>query len=239
MKIIDAIWEERNLGVKTYEILLEKGDISDDVAVELQKLIGDYFVVKIPSELSFLMKVVQDNGFQYIEDIIHVEHDLSEVPRNRIIQRLYDETTFRLMNDKDYEQLFSEIKDGMYEDDRISNDPYFGKEKSAIRYLNWIKDLMSKNALFYAIRYRDDSTGFVVLETKDGSTYHSVLGGGYRKYRKSGIGIIQKEQEITKSLGGKRVITSVSSNNVGQFKALIMNGYRPYGIDHIFIKHVI
>ena len=38
-------------------------------------------------------------------------------------------------------------------------------------------------------------------------------------------------------MGGKRVITSVSSNNVGQFRALIMNGYKPYAVDHVLIRH--
>ena len=237
MIITDAVWEKRNLGVKTYEITIEPTDSSEIIVSELTNLDAEYIVIKLSSELSDYMTVIQKFGFKYIEDLIHVEHDLRDVQRNRILQRLYDETTYRQMNEEDLNHLFSEIKDGMFEDDRISKDPMFGKDISAVRYLNWTKDLFDKDALFYVIRYRDDSTGFVILETKDGKTYHSVLGGGYKKYRKSGIGIIQKEQEITKSLGGKRVITSVSSNNVGQFKALIMNGYMPYSIDHIFIKH--
>lgn len=237
MKIIDAIWEKRNLGVSSYEVVIETEDSASDIEKKLAELDADYIVVKVPSEHSDVLESVQKSGFGYIEDLIHVEHDLSEVTRNRIIQRLYDETTYREMNDEDLEQLWSEIKDGMFDSDRISTDSHFGKEKAATRYLNWTKDLLEKGARFYAIRYRDDSTGFVILDTKDGLTYNSILGGGYRKYRKSGIGIIQKEQEITKSLGGKRVTTAVSSNNVGQFKALIMNGYKPYMIEHIFIKH--
>ena len=238
LKIIDAKWEQRNLNTKTYEIIIESGDEPQYVKSEISKLNGRYIVVKIPSELNDNLIVVQELGFKYIEDMINVEHDLREVPRNRILQRLYDETTYRRMTDDDIEELFEEVRDGMFENDRISNDPIFGKELSAKRYMNWIKDLLEKSALFYTIIYKNDSTGFVVLETKDNLNYHSVLGGGYRKYRKSGIGIIQKEQEITKSLGGRKVFTSVSSNNIGQLKALIMNGYMPYSIEHILIKHV-
>lgn len=237
MKIVEAVWEKRNLGVSSYEVIIEKDDSTDEIEKKLSELDAEYIVVKVSSDNSVVLPSVQKAGFEYIEDLIHVEHDLSEVARNRIIQRLYDETTYREMNEEDKQQLWAEIADGMFDSDRISNDPHFGKEKAAVRYTNWIKDLLTKGAKIYAIRYRDDSTGFVILETKDGLTYHSVLGGGYRKYRKSGIGIIQKEQEITKSLGGKRVVTTVSSNNVGQFKALIMNGYKPYAIEHIFIKH--
>ena len=238
MRIVNAVWEKKNLGVNAYELSIETGDNIDEVKQQIENIDGDYIVIKVPSDLSEFNSIVQELGFLYIEDLIHVEHDLKEVERNRIIQRLYDETTYREMTDEDFEQLITEIKDGMFDSDRISNDPHFGKEKAANRYINWSKDLRNKGARFYAIRYRDDNTGFVVLDTKDQITYSSILGGGYQKYRKSGIGIIQKEQEITKALGGKRVVTTVSSNNVGQFKALIMNGYKPYAIEHVFVKHI-
>lgn len=238
MRIVNAVWEKKNLGVNAYELSIETGDNIDEVKQQIENIDGDYIVIKVPSDLSEFNSIVQELGFLYIEDLIHVEHDLKEVERNRIVQRLYDETTYREMTDEDFEQLITEIKDGMFDSDRISNDPHFGKEKAANRYINWSKDLHNKGARFYAIRYRDDSTGFVVLDTKDQITYSSILGGGYQKYRKSGIGIIQKEQEITKALGGKRVVTTVSSNNVGQFKALIMNGYKPYSIEHVFVKHI-
>ena len=125
----------------------------------------------------------------------------------------------------------------MFDNDRISNDSCFPKGVSAKRYINWTNDLKDKGALFYVITYGNESTGFVVLEKKDDDVYYSVLGGGYEKFRRSGMGIIQKEPEIARRLGGKRLITSVSSNNVNQLKALIGNGYMPYAIDHVLIKH--
>ncbi len=238
MKIIDAIWEQRNLGVKTYEITIEAEDDLLTFADEINELDGQYLVAKMSTEIRGAVDVVQNSGFRYIEDMIHVEHDLRDVCRNRILQRLYDETTFRRMTENDIRQMYEEIHDGMFENDRISNDVIFGKEKAAERYINWIEDLIEKGAFPYVIRYREDNTGFVILQTDDAKIYHSVLGGGYKKYRKSGMGIIQKEQEIVKLLGGKKVITSVSSNNANQLKALILNGYMPYGVDHIFVKHV-
>ena len=49
--------------------------------------------------------------------------------------------------------------------------------------------------------------------------------------------LVQKEQEIVKSLGGKFVSTNVSSNNVNQCKALLANGYTIRNINHVFVKH--
>ena len=88
MKIIDAIWEKRNLGVSSYEVVIEAEDSASDIEKKLAELDADYIVVKVPTEHSDVLESVQKSGFSYIEDLIHVEHDLSEVTRNRIIYKL-------------------------------------------------------------------------------------------------------------------------------------------------------
>ena len=237
MIIVNATWEKRNLGVTTTEITIESGDNEDSVKEQLSLISSEYSVVKVPSNMGQILKVVQENGYVFIEDMIHVEHDLNEVEMNRVLKRLYEKTSYREMTDSDFEQLLQEVENGMFDNDRISNDDFFAKGLSSKRYMNWIKDLREKGTRFFAITYGNDCSGFVALEKKTDETYYSVLGGGYEKYRKSGLGIIQKEPEITRKLGGKRLVTSVSSNNVGQLKALIMNGYKPYSIDHVLVKH--
>lgn len=237
MKIVDAVWEKRNLGVTASEITIEKGDEPERVNEQLSRIDSEYSVVKLPSEMSGILTVIQRNGYEFIEDMIHVEHDLHEVVMSRIQKRLYDKTSYRVMTERDHEQLRAEIEKGMFANDRISNDSFFSKDISARRYINWTNDLKEKGAGFYAITYGDESIGFVVLDKQDEKTYYSVLGGGYEKFRGSGLGIVQKEPEITRLLGGKRLVTSVSSNNLNQLKALIMNGYRPYAIDHVLVKH--
>ena len=237
MIVVNATWEERNLGVTTTEITIESGDNEDAVKEQLSLISSEYSVVKVPSNMGQILKAVQENGYVFIEDMIHVEHDLNEVEMNRVLKRLYEKTSYREMTDSDFEQLLQEVEKGMFDNDRISNDDFFAKGLSSKRYMNWIKDLREKGTRFFAITYGNDCSGFVALEKKTDETYYSVLGGGYEKYRKSGLGIIQKEPEITRKLGGKRLVTSVSSNNVGQLKALIMNGYKPYSIDHVLVKH--
>lgn len=237
MRIVNAIWEERNLGVTTTEITIERDDCPESMDAQLSLVDSEYSVIKIPSNMDRVLKVVQNHGYKFIEDMIHVEHDLNEVEMSPVLKRLYEKTSYREMTDQDFDQLQAEIEKGMFDNDRISNDEFFAKGLSSKRYMNWTKDLRSHGALFFVITYGNESSGFVALEKKDEKTYYSVLGGGYEKFRKSGLGIIQKEPEITRKLGGKRLVTSVSSNNVGQLKALIMNGYKPYAIDHVLVKH--
>lgn len=237
MKVVNAYWEERNLGVYTCEVQMENSDKIESIKDDLEKLSAQYIVIKVPSERSDILSYIQKKGYQYIEDIIHVEHDLHEIVRNRMYQRLYDATGYRKMTQYDIEQLKYEIGRGMFSCDRISNDPAFDNDKTARRYLNWVDDLIEQKALLYVILYRGDPAGFIILQTKDGIIYNSVIGGGYAKYRNTGLGIVQKEQEIVRNLGGKRVETQVSSNNPGQLRALEINGYTTKSINHILIKH--
>lgn len=237
MKVVNAVWEKRNLGVDTYEITFDKKDRIEEIAEEFEHISATYMVVKVPSERSDLGIYVQKKGYYYMEDLILVEHDLHETMRNPLHQRLYDAMSYKKMTEEDIHVLEKEIQDGMFDSDRISQDNLFGKEMSAVRYRNWTRDLLMQGALPYVILYKQEPAGFIILQTRDGICYESVLGGGYQKYRMTGLGIVQKEQEIVKKLGGKKVVTHVSSNNVSQLKALAMNGYVPANVEHIFIKH--
>lgn len=237
MKVIDAFWEERNLGKTTAEIIIDYSDDLDSISEELKKVDKQYIVCKVASGRSDVLYYLQNERYKYIEDQIEFEHDLHEVNRNRVMQRLYDSLDYRVMNQEDIDNLYEEISKGMFDSDRISLDPCFDKIISANRYKNWIRDMLDKDAIPYVFSYKGEPAGFIILITADKRTYRSVLGGGYLKFRKSGLGIVVKEMEIVKSLGGKKVTTAVSTNNANQVKALIMNGYIPSKIDHVLIKH--
>ena len=237
MKIIDSVWEKENLGVTSKEIIIDMNDGIDDVKNGLSAINDQYIVVKIPASKFEIMNLVQDMGYRFVEELISVEHDLHEVKRNRILQRLYDSLDYRKMNDEDIDTLYHEIDKGMFDSDRISNDPHFSPELSARRYRNWVASMLKNGAIPYVMSYKGEPAGFIILTTKDRLVYHSVLGGGYEKFRKTGLGMVQKEQEIVKLLGGKLVTTNVSSNNVNQCKALLANGYTVTNINHVFVKH--
>lgn len=237
MKVIDAVWEQRNLGIDVCEIELEKGDSQEEFENQIRNVSADYISVKLPSDMSHLIDMIQANGFSYREDLIHVRHDLHPIQRSSIQQRMYDLVSYHIMNDTEILELKQEIKDGMFSTDRFSTDERFTQEQCTNRYANWVDDLLSNGAIPYVMEYKGQHSGFIILTKKDDKVYQSVLGGAYAKFRKSGMGIVQKEQEIVKQLGGKCVETTVSSNNVGQLKALIVNGYVPFSIDHVFVNY--
>lgn len=237
MRIIDAKWEEKNIGVTTAEIVIDINDAVDEVSKTVSGIDKQYVVCKVLSGRTDVTLMLQDIGFKYIEDQIEFEHDLHEIKRSRILQRLYDSLPFKLMDEEDIKVLYEEIDRGMFDSDRISLDPFFSKNLSANRYKNWIAAMIERGAYPYVMSYKGEPAGFVILTTEDGVIYHSVLGGGYEKFRGTGLGIVNREMEITKNLGGKKLLTSVSSNNANQLKVLVSNGYVPRKVEHVLIKH--
>lgn len=238
MRVVDAYWDTKSLGKKTFELSVDELDSLEDIQNTLQRLDAEYLVVKVSSGSSEVSMKLQEMGFYFIEEQITMEHDLHEVNRNSVLQRMYDSMSYSIMDDAEFDTLLSEVKDGLFSTDRISLDPQLGMHYAVKRYVNWIKQLRESKAYLYALKYKDDLEGFVIIkETNDERIYESVLGGAFKKYRNSGLGLVQKEQDIVKKLGGKKLYTTVSSNNVSQVKALVTNGYIPMKITRVFIRH--
>ena len=128
MEIIDAVWEKRNLGISATEIQFDVNDIYEEVAEQFKNISDEYIVARVPTVRNDISLLVQGMGYSYIEDMIHVEHDLHEVKKSRMHQRLDAATDYRKMTEEDIENLGKEILDGMFFTDRISNDPHFGTE---------------------------------------------------------------------------------------------------------------
>ncbi len=238
MIVVNAVWEKRNLGVDTVEITLEQQDAIDDVRQKLSQIEGQYIVLKIPSYRPDLLQIAYDEKFQYIEDAVYVVSYLQETTRNRVMQRLYDAVTVETMDELDMEQLYQEIKNGIFDSDRIYLDPCFTHEAAKTRYINWVKDEYARGTEFLKYVYKNETIGFFALREIEAGHYTSFLGGIYGKYRVGGIGSIVKVPEEVRKRGGKKVSTSVSTNNVIQLKSLAMNGYIPESISHTFIKHI-
>ena len=237
MKIVDAVWEKRNLGVDTVEITLELNDNIDEIKRKLNEVDAKYIVLKIPSYRPDLLQIAYEEKFRYMEDMVYVVNYLQEINRNPVMQRLYDAVTVDIMSTEDMEQLYQEIENGIFDSDRIYLDTYFNHQIAKTRYLNWVKDEYTRGTEFLKYVYKNESIGFFALREVEPRHYTSFLGGIYSKYRVGGIGTIVKVPEEVKLRGGKKVSTSVSTNNAIQLKSLAMNGYIPESISHTFVKH--
>ena len=240
MKIVDAYWEKRNLGVITYELTVESPDDQNRIK-EFEKTSDyEYLVIKIPAQLLPALLSLQDEGYQFIEMNTVCSYDCNK-PYSLIgIQkRLYDSISYEKMSNDDIEYLFMRITEGMFVTDRVYIDAFFRKRQSAKRYIGWIQDEISRGANLYSILYKDKKVGFFGLSQVKDNECFAFLGGVFPEYQRIGIGVIMNCFEIdeAKRQGAKRVITSFSSNNRGAYAVHLALNYTLIDNYYVFIKH--
>ncbi|MEL7657638.1 MAG: hypothetical protein AAGU75_17220, partial [Bacillota bacterium] len=156
MKIVDAYWEKRNLGVECVEISIEPTDAVAEIHSRLKDINAPYIVIKVPSGNMDVMFKLSEWGFVFIESVINVVHDLKDIELSGIYKRINTSISYSEMGQDDCSQLFTEIQKGMFSTDRVSVDPVFSKDIGARRYVNWINDEIKKDTKIYKVYYKND-----------------------------------------------------------------------------------
>ena len=239
MKIVDAYWEKRNLGLDCVEISIELSDTATEFESRLKNIDAPYTVVKVPSNKSDILFNMTELGFTFVETLLNYVHNLKSIELTGIHKRLDNAIYYEKMNDNDFTQLYKEMQTGIFKTDRISLDPFFSCEIAAQRYLNWIRDEIARDTAIYKVCYKKDSIGFFTFKETDKDIYYPFLAGLYSKYNQSGLGmyIIQKTREECVKRQAKGISTYVSSNNISVIKVHNMLRYTFNKINYIFVKH--
>lgn len=224
MKILDAYWELRNSGLTTCEILFEKGDSFDDYpGAEIEKRFR-YSVAKIPSENLTLLHKLEAIGYNYIETQFNICVAASEIGRiDKKWNKIIDETDYRKVTNADQlEIILSNINTGLFHYDRISLDEKLGREKSAVRYCNWIQDLYSDSATeIFCLLKHGNTAGFFIIRDGLNNSIHSIIAGVFNKYQGQGlsVAVIYFYLKLAKERNAKNVFTSFSSNNIAMLNS--------------------
>ncbi|NLC78979.1 MAG: GNAT family N-acetyltransferase [Ruminococcaceae bacterium] len=239
MKIIDAVWEKRNIGVETKEIILENEDTVEAVRSTLEIEHSPYVVVKCPSERMDLRYLMTQLGFSFVECSIKITHNLKDIALTGVQKRLIDSVSYAPMKDGDIEQLYDEIRGEMFTTDRVSMDPFFTHEKSANRYICWLDDEVKRGAELFKLVYKGDTVGFFVIKETQPGIYYPFLTGMYKKYRNTGLGFVyisKPIEEIVKR-NGKGISSFISTNNSSALRMHAATGFRFEDVNYVFVKH--
>ena len=239
MKVIDAFWEKRNLGVDTVEFDLEVQDPAALVAQKIKENEKVYNVVKIPAGRSDLHFLMQELGYVYVETAFHLIHDLKAIPLSPLQKRMTDCVSYQKMNEDDVAQLYAEIKKGMFTTDRIALHPSFGVEIANQRYINWIGDELSRGCELFKLIYKEKAIGFFTFKKLSDDVYYPFLAGMYESHIRSGLGvnIVIKPVEEAVKRGAKFSDTYVVTNNLSSLTANLDYGYKIRGFSTVFHKY--
>ncbi|MGA2405357.1 MAG: hypothetical protein ABSF81_01225 [Bacteroidales bacterium] len=240
MRIIDAFWEKRNLGVNCKEIIIE----NNDTLISFSNIIGtiestEYVVFKVPTGRFDFYEMLSKHGFVFIEGSINFKLNLKDAFLSPLQQRLNATISYSEMGQNDLEKLFGEIKNGIFATDRILLDNHFSKEQAANRYINWISDDLKRTAQVYKIIYKQNTIGFFTFKQTEEGIYYPFLVGLYKHYSSSGLGFTTLRKPIDEAIkrNGREISTYASTNNTIVVRSHIQQGFSMHDIQYIFVRH--
>ena len=242
MKIIDAYWEKRNLGVDVIEVVCNEKDDATSLRHELLKINVPYSVVKIPAGCPALLIEAQNCGYQIIETGIELWGDIQKIKTPDIYSRFIPHITMERANGKTLDYILNKIKYGdIFETDRIAVDSYFSKEIAGQRYFNWAKDVLTAGGFMAVLYYKDVPVAFNLSQISkyNNSAYDGIVGGLLPAGKGKGLGflVVHAENEICKLHNGKYCVGRVSSNNLPMLRLHLQFGYEVKSITNVLVKH--
>ncbi len=244
MKIVHAVWEQQNLGVDAYEIYLDTGDTVEQLAqaeCELLEAGGKYFVVKTPVNRSDFLFGLPKLNYTFVETLfrVAVERDNYHVPLS--IARFDRElSVVRRTTDGEMEAVFDRIRDGVFKSDRISMDPYFSKEKTSTRYINWIRQMMKQECMLFEVLHRSEPIGVFIIKRIDAQTVDPVLMGLYNEDKNRGLGTLLHKKTLDTCFEQPcdRITSTFVSNNAKILRVYTNIGAAITDLLYTYVKHI-
>ena len=243
MKIIDAIWEKRNLGVDVLEINCSAQDTVEELGDVLESIQTPYSVVKIPTGCISLLMKSQQYGYQFIETSFHYEASLKKIVTPSIIDRFMRNVYFAPASESLKERALDEIKEGLiFSTDRVALDPRFSPKISGIRYYNWCIDALGAGADMEVAYFNGEPVAYNIsqLDKNRNGVVYGILGGMFSESINKGLGflLVSCEKECCHHLGGRICAGATSSNNLQSLRLHMHFGFDITSSDYVLIKHI-
>lgn len=240
MRIVDAHWELRNLGVTTQEVEIESSDKPEEIRKAILSLTSDYQVVKAPSTNFEFYSLLSECGFSFVEAMIKVSYSLKTLSCPPLIKRFSNEITYNEMDDSEIGLMQEQIKAGIFKTDRVALDLRFSSAQAANRYIMWMNDELTRGSKLFTYKYKGQPVGFSCIKETSPDVYYPVLGGVYNSGKALPFGsvILYKQLEIARDLRGKDLYTYISSNNPAVVRIYSTLGYVFEDCNYVFIKHM-
>lgn len=240
LKITEAVWEKRNLGVSCLEIELnEKDTVQELEGILAKRGKTDYIVVKCPvCQKSFLWELPAA-GFTFIETQVCLslsKENFQSPPFLRIAER--NTSLKRITDPKDIGAALDKTGE-VFDTDRISLDQYFCAEQSGARFRNWAADMIGQGDTLLEFCVGDEPAGFFIARTCEGQTGFAGLAGMYPKFKGKGYGaaLIHLGVDYLFRQGHQKIVTCMSSNNKEILKIHFMFGFQLIDLKYVYVRH--
>ncbi|MDR0434632.1 MAG: hypothetical protein LBH21_06160 [Gracilibacteraceae bacterium] len=239
MKITDATWEKRNLGVTAMEVNLDGSETPADLE-QIRALACEYTVARCPAGAIELMFKLEDMGYRYIETMFDARRDLKnlESALPSMAKRIAAGIVCEPMNEADLAELNRQLRLNIFYTDRVYVDPGFTPAQAARRYIGWIEDSLANGYEAFKCVWKGKAAGFFVSRAEKGES-HVLFVGVYKEYENAGLGtgVIAASLRQAAAAGAKYARGGVSTNNMPSVNAHLALGYRIMATFYVYVKH--
>lgn len=242
MELIEQPWEKKNLGVNSVEFRFDGkenlNEITDDI---LSNSKYDYQICRVPVGRMDIMYLLQEHGFSFAETSIELSADLKKLELPSVYARYIEAMDYHPASETELQLIQDSILSGVFDTDKISLDPYFGKKQAGIRFANWnMQEVEAGRASAYVVTMHDEPIGFFVDKTVSDKADYSLLAALYDKEKNSGVGfsVLYFPMLQSKLDGKRRITTGVSSNNPDSVRMHLELGYKIKEMNYVLIKHI-
>lgn len=244
MRITETFWEQRNLGLKSFEIILKETDAIQDFLHYEQEIIDNgakYIVVKIPVNCPMLLFEIPKAGYVFVEASFSLSLKNQDYVCPPYLKR-FDRNleVIKASDSESRSRIYNEILKGIFSTDRVSLDNRFTPATGNLRYLNWVKDLVDEGHGIYEVFSSGKPIGFFQLKEIDQNKVQGIVTGIYEEFSTSGLGslIMKKLCDFVWSSGYKHYYASAVTNNLKALRSNLIFGSQITNITYNYIKHI-
>lgn len=243
MKIVDAVWEERNLGKKCKEIYIEKHDGKSAVIETILGIDEEFQELFLPVECPEYLLLLPQYGYYYIESNFElIKKFPTEDGFSGVYQKMLQKVQSIRLEPDAVEVFLNRLRtEFFFEKDKISIDGHFSQAASANRNYWRLKDYFAekRDIRIYEVLYEGKPIGYFILELLADQCIEVYLSGLYPECRSTNLGtcIMGEETREAARLGAKWITTGVSLNNISCLRIYLALGYEIRKGTNIFVKH--
>lgn len=245
MKCVNAVWELRNLGVKTVKFEIEKNDVLEECLKKIEefRLQHDAKYVVITSNVRYQIGSIffQNAGFKLMDNQIILKLTYEDVLKAvEEYLEFYDDVSYRLADETDKQLIFSELEKGIFKiSDYIVLDPYFSEEVKNRRVIFYIEDMLNQGANLILSLYQNKPIGFFMNKIAKGMKSDDLLSGIFNQKETAHQGSFHNlachkyfiDSKISVGKG------TVSVNNLDILRLHLAFGRKIIGANNVFVKH--
>lgn len=234
MKVTYAPWELRNLGIVVYEVDCEQTAVGE-ILFQVNQLKAEMVVCRLDISRSATLFEFAREGFVNVETTF----SLRRLSKARFHRQSGSNIRSRELNDDEKAFVFSSVRSGIFQLDRISIDPRFSQLVAGQRMVNWLQDEVDQGGEMIGVFREGSLFAFFSFREIRKTEAHIALSGVIPTENFPGAGQLL-QQSIIEKFAAKNITwinTKVSSNNLSALRSNLAAGFEIIAAEHILVQH--